>query len=173
MSDKLSDIAACPFCDDHDPEVAESSVPSALTGRQKLAVYCNACFCEGPTAESEADAIAAWNRRASPAPAIPAVDPVAIHDAALEAAATAVEAHDRDGREWINGSLWDTLTREACARIRALKAAPAISESEDAQDAARYRWLQRQRAHVWHEIADMPINRTNERIDAARKGEKS
>ncbi|WP_186058674.1 hypothetical protein [Burkholderia gladioli] len=74
--------------------------------------------------------LAAIIRAASPAPAIPAVDPVAIHDAALEAAATAVEAHDRDGREWINGSLWDTLTREACARIRTLKAAPAISESE-------------------------------------------
>ncbi|WP_369055309.1 hypothetical protein, partial [Burkholderia gladioli] len=39
-----------------------------------------------------------------------------------------------------------------------------------AKDAARYRWLQRQRAKVWREIADMPINRTNEYIDAARDG---
>lgn len=62
--------------------------------------------------------------------------------------------------------------REAADMLDA-PVAPAISESEDARDAARYRWLQRQRAHVWHEIADMPINRTNERIDAARAGEKS
>lgn len=67
---------------------------------------------------------------ASPAPAIPAVDPVAIRDAALEAAAAAVEDHQRAGREWINESLWGALSREAAARIRALKAAPAISESE-------------------------------------------
>ncbi|WP_369064749.1 hypothetical protein [Burkholderia gladioli] len=70
---------------------------------------------------------------ASPAPAIPAVDAVAIRDAALEAAAAAVEDHQRAGREWVPLSLWGTLSREAAARIRALKAAPAISESEDAE----------------------------------------
>ncbi|WP_186061026.1 hypothetical protein [Burkholderia gladioli] len=69
---------------------------------------------------------------------------------------------------------WDALQRVIdMLGVLAASPAPAISESEDARDAARYRWLQRQRAHVWHEIADMPINRTNERIDAARKGEKS
>lgn len=42
-------------------------------------------------------------------------------DAALDEAATAVEQHDRKGREWVPGSLWDQLTREAAGRIRALR----------------------------------------------------
>lgn len=47
-----------------------------------------------------------------------AVDASAI----LEMAASAVEDHQKQGREWIKGSLWDDLTREASGRIRALKA---------------------------------------------------
>ncbi|QQB38392.1 hypothetical protein I6I07_19260 [Achromobacter deleyi] len=42
-------------------------------------------------------------------------------NAALELAAAAVENHARAGRGWIPGSLWDTLSREASGRIRALK----------------------------------------------------
>ncbi|WP_369072867.1 rod-binding protein [Burkholderia gladioli] len=41
------------------------------------------------------------------------------------------------------------------------------ADAGEAADATRYRWLQRQRAKVWHEIADLPINHTNEYIDAA------
>lgn len=40
------------------------------------------------------------------------------------------------------------------------------SPSADAVDAQRYRWLQQQRARVWHQIAEMPIIRTSEFIDA-------
>lgn len=40
---------------------------------------------------------------------------------ALAEAAAALEAHDRKGREWVPGSLWDTLSREGAARIRALE----------------------------------------------------
>jgi hypothetical protein len=39
---------------------------------------------------------------------------------ALEEAAVAITQHNRRGREWIPGSLWDTLSSEAAARIRAL-----------------------------------------------------
>ncbi|KAK52504.1 hypothetical protein L576_5276, partial [Bordetella bronchiseptica OSU054] len=46
-------------------------------------------------------------------------------NAALEEAAGALEDHRRAGREWVPGSLWDTLSREAAARIRALKSTPA------------------------------------------------
>ena len=41
-------------------------------------------------------------------------------NAALDAAADAVTDHQRDGRAWVPGSLWDTLARECAARIRAL-----------------------------------------------------
>ena len=44
-----------------------------------------------------------------------------IYDAALEAAAVAVSQHDKAGREWVKGSLFDALSKEASARIRALK----------------------------------------------------
>lgn len=42
-------------------------------------------------------------------------------DKALEAAAHAFEQHNREHRQWVNGSLWGNLTTEGCARIRALK----------------------------------------------------
>ncbi len=38
----------------------------------------------------------------------------------LEEAAKAFSDHSKEGREWVRGSLWDTLTNEGCARIRAL-----------------------------------------------------
>ncbi|CAG9205411.1 hypothetical protein BGLA2_1720044 [Burkholderia gladioli] len=91
---------------------------------------------EGPIMDSDARMCdtrrtsGAWAPLYMDAPAIPAVDAVAIRDAALEAAAAAVEDHQRAGREWVNSSLWGSLSREAATRIRALKAAPAISESE-------------------------------------------
>lgn len=34
-----------------------------------------------------------------------------------------------------------------------------------AKDAARFRWLNSQRSEVWHEFADVPMNRTGELID--------
>jgi hypothetical protein len=45
-------------------------------------------------------------------------------DAALEAAAHAFEQHNRENRQWVNGSLWGNLTTEGCARIRAMKDKP-------------------------------------------------
>lgn len=48
--------------------------------------------------------------------------------AALEKAAAALEDHRKAGREWVPGSLWDTLSREAAARIRALKQPQAITD---------------------------------------------
>lgn len=59
MSEKL---LPCPFCGDFDAECAESAVPN-VHGGQKYAVFCNACFCEGPTDDIRERAIAAWNRR--------------------------------------------------------------------------------------------------------------
>ncbi|QEA10861.1 transcriptional regulator [Bordetella phage vB_BbrS_PHB09] len=57
-----------------------------------------------------------------------------VRDAALEEAAAAVDDHCRAGREWIPGSLWDALSREAGARIRALKSTPAPRAAEDSED---------------------------------------
>lgn len=39
---------------------------------------------------------------------------------ALEDARAAYEAHDRVGRDWIAGSIWDALNHEAAARVAAL-----------------------------------------------------
>lgn len=49
------------------------------------------------------------------------VVPQDVRNAALEEAATAVEDHRREGRGWVPGSFWDSVSREAGARIRALK----------------------------------------------------
>jgi Lar family restriction alleviation protein len=58
----ISVLKPCPFCGDSDAEVADSDVPT-IHGNKKVAVFCNACFCEGPTANCESDAIELWNRR--------------------------------------------------------------------------------------------------------------
>lgn len=48
-------------------------------------------------------------------------DAFATRNAALEEAARAVEAKPPTVRDWVPGSLYDTLRREAAAAIRALK----------------------------------------------------
>lgn len=57
-------------------------------------------------------------------------------NAALEEAAGALEDHRKAGREWVPGSLWDTLSREAAARIRALKSTPAPTAADGGDDVA-------------------------------------
>lgn len=59
----------------------------------------------------------------------------AARDTALNEAAAALEDHQRRGREWVAGSLWDTLSREAAARIRALKTTPTATSALTAQAA--------------------------------------
>jgi hypothetical protein len=60
----MSEIAACPFCGDFDGEVGSTACPNIAKGGFKKAVYCNACFGEGPPCDTEDEAIAAWNQRA-------------------------------------------------------------------------------------------------------------
>ncbi|WP_186057748.1 Lar family restriction alleviation protein [Burkholderia gladioli] len=186
MSDKLSDESLpCPFCGCTDISEGEVLTDNPDGGASTQSM-CRGCGALGPDAhlrEGEVDfgsvkSTAAWNRRASRAPAI-TMPP-------------------------LNDAMRAVLTNENCIYgtpdelyAALVKAAPAISESDlltllpgttymdepdggspslleqlqrMAKDAARYRWLQRQRAKVWREIADMPINRTNEYIDAARDG---
>ncbi|MDR8087836.1 Lar family restriction alleviation protein [Burkholderia gladioli] len=63
MSDKLSDPLPCPFCG------GRASSSQQTTGG-RWAAYCLDCEAMVDGEFSEPDAIAAWNRRASPAPAI-------------------------------------------------------------------------------------------------------
>ncbi|WP_186013778.1 Lar family restriction alleviation protein [Burkholderia gladioli] len=112
MSDKLSKLLPCPFCG------GRASSSQQTTGG-RWAAYCLNCEAMVDGEFSEPDAIAAWNRRASPAPAIP-MPP-------------------------LNDAMRAVLTNENCVYgtpdelYAALgRAAPAISESEDAK---RLDWL--------------------------------
>ncbi|HEX9955507.1 MAG TPA: hypothetical protein VGB48_09890 [Allosphingosinicella sp.] len=51
----------------------------------------------------------------------------AIRDAALEEAATAAEALDRSGREWVRDSLWANIKSDTARAIRALKQGTALN----------------------------------------------
>jgi hypothetical protein len=59
-----------------------------------------------------------------------------------------------------------TVAFERAATPSAVLALIAESESLR-QDAARYRWLNRQRRSVWRELGAAPMNMTGELIDAA------
>lgn len=54
----------CPFCGEEDVELADSEVPT-IHGGKKVAVFCHGCFCEGPVAQSESDAVNLWNARST------------------------------------------------------------------------------------------------------------
>ncbi|WP_186098249.1 hypothetical protein [Burkholderia gladioli] len=130
-----------------------------------------------------------WNRAraalaASPAQAIPAVDPVAI----IEQCAVRAATHSQYPVETDFDHGYAKARRDAAHSIRALKAAPAISESEDAK---RLDWLTDRLEDAVIDGADpakyLPddVGDGNEEgaaacrrawrlaIDAARKGEKS
>ena len=48
-------------------------------------------------------------------------DAAAIRNDALDEAASVVADHNREGRQWVPGSLWGVITQECSARIKALK----------------------------------------------------
>ena len=66
----------------------------------------------------ERDKILSMMRKADALLSSPRVEDV--RREALEEAAKAVECHDKKDRDWVPGSFWDVVTREATARIRAL-----------------------------------------------------
>ncbi|WP_186130450.1 Lar family restriction alleviation protein [Burkholderia gladioli] len=117
-------IELCPFCKSE----AEIQYPGDMF------VTCKGCKAMGPMANSDKSAIAVWNRRASPAPAIPAFDPVAI----IEQCAIRAATHSQYPVETDFDHGYAKARRDAAHSIRALKAAPAISESEDTE---RLDWL--------------------------------
>lgn len=43
------------------------------------------------------------------------------HGPTRDRAAEAVGNHNKTGREWVPGSLWDSITQEAVGRIRAME----------------------------------------------------
>ncbi|BAO70094.1 hypothetical protein BBS798_3369 [Bordetella bronchiseptica] len=99
------------------------------------------CAADGQWYESAPQAPAGWRWTLHPAGLHPDVYAAAAahtsdeaRNAALEEAAGALEDHRRAGREWVPGSLWDALSREAAARIRALKSTPAPTAAEGGED---------------------------------------
>jgi hypothetical protein len=60
-------------------------------------------------------------------------------NAILEMAAKAIEDHQKQGREWIKGSLGDDLACEAAGRIRAFKTALATREEAPAEAGEDFR----------------------------------
>ena len=94
MSEKTKvgavELEPCPFCRSTNCSL------STRVGAWKFA-YCPDCLTEGPAMDSDSDAIAAWNRRATPA---------------AQAEAVAWQVRRADGR--IDGSPfpWEECTKE-------------------------------------------------------------
>lgn len=117
MSDKLSN---CPFCGYH-AQVTEGS--GAFFGR--VQVECSSCRIATFWLDEDV-ARQLWNRRTSHAPAIPAVDAAAV----IEQCAIRAAIHSQYPVETNFDRGYDKARKDAARSIRALKAAPAISESE-------------------------------------------
>ena len=64
--DRLTELLPCPFCGGE----ADTMTPEADDMRAAT-VMCMGCYCTGKECETEAQAIAAWNRRASQAAPAP------------------------------------------------------------------------------------------------------
>lgn len=85
-------------------------------------VHCTRCKASAGLKRGRQEAIAAWNTRTPASGPVEADDRLAVAvEAVLDLAAKAVEDHQREGREWVPGSLWDDITRQAAGRIRAIK----------------------------------------------------
>lgn len=61
MSKEQTDLLPCPFCG--------GSGRVLRHHRYAVTIHCRDCECDGPDMGTEDEAIAAWNRRASPSPA--------------------------------------------------------------------------------------------------------
>lgn len=149
MSDKLSELLPCPFCG------GRASSSQQTTGG-RWAAYCLDCEAMVDGEFSEPDAIAAWNRRASPAPAIPRLN-------------------RKEFAAWLCNQDFDVGMYEAY--LHGTKAAPAISESDELvalremlDDARTEFSVVRMALGVEYEPHQTVFERT---LDAARKGEKS
>ena len=125
MSDKLSELEPCRWCKGTKAKVldfAESAI--------HVACPCGVQMFGGRAHfGSREEAIAAWNHRASPAPAIPADDSLPVPRSLLVALVDDVEEYA--GRHSFREREQEVRAREI-ASARAILAAPAISESEDA-----------------------------------------
>ncbi|MFY4709902.1 Lar family restriction alleviation protein [Burkholderia glumae] len=213
MSDKLSELLPCPFCGG--AVVLEQTIDKrhwwGVKCRNTLNLGGTCAIEQIPSASPEA-AVERWNRRASPAPAIPAVHWQPIETAPKDGSMILMWVHanrhliDEDGNPYeenfatVDFGEWKEFGEHGGAFIAysgphgdgadgithwmplpvdptddALKAAPAISESEDARDAARYRLLRRgQRWSVINGIGDtLRAEELDAAIDAARKENQS
>lgn len=96
---RLLTLKPCPFCDGEDAELAKSHVPT------KMAVYCNDCFCEGPTDVNGEAAIDAWNARPLTAKLAEAEARVAALEHALSEVLEGIEICTPDAPVPVPGSI--------------------------------------------------------------------
>ncbi|MGG2041165.1 Lar family restriction alleviation protein [Burkholderia gladioli] len=158
MSDKLSD---CPFC-------GGTNCTATSKGISKwYFIYCPDCLAEGPAENTPDQAIAAWNRRASPAPAIPAYP------------AKHISLKTRRDRKIVLTLELDAVEGAPAYLLTpvnpcVVRSAPAISESEDALlTAARRAIPALAHAAERNPAYQRDYEELSKAIDAARKGEKS
>lgn len=117
-------LKPCPFCGGRaHMEFGEFELDAGFHvvchGDKNCPLYCSQPY---RVHDAEADAVRVWNTRTPASGPVEADDRLAVAvEAVLDLAAKAVEDHQREGREWVPGSLWDDITRQAAGRIRAIK----------------------------------------------------
>ena len=107
------------------PVAGEAIYYAVLHGRALYGIFGSEAAAEACKEQAHPDAPLS----VKPLYAAPQASAEDVRNATLEEAAAALEDHRRAGREWVPGSLWDTLSREAAARIRALKKPQAAQDA--------------------------------------------
>lgn len=118
--DKLTELLPCPFCGGE----ADTMTPEADDMRAAT-VMCMGCYCTGKECETEAQAIAAWNRRASQAVPAPSDHLVSVGkasgmvEARVSLAARQIRQTLRDyGHRCAETSLPDLIAADVDAVLR-------------------------------------------------------
>lgn len=150
--DRLTELLPCPFCGGE----ADTMTPEADDMRAAT-VMCMGCYCTGKECETEAQAIAAWNRRASQAA------PAHEDDLAVDRFAAVMKAKlakkRNDGRGGWSGPECSEETLSRMLRDHVGKGDPV--------DVANFAMMLHQRGERIAQAAPAPSDGLRERAEAA------
>lgn len=115
--EELEAMLPCPFCGSAPSEYPQNTSIPAKAGGYTQIIWCENCGCEGPERQTDAEAIAAWNKRSNP-------ELIASREriAELEVALTEIALHDLTGLRDPYRVIMQEIVNSACIGLRTTRA---------------------------------------------------